>query len=301
MVLSAGGSAPPGLRVEGLRFAHPGGPPVLDGVALALGPGDVCCLLGPNGSGKTTLLRCVLGLLRAGTGTVRVNGLDLAGLGPARIARAMAYVPQAAAAVFPFTAYDVVLMGRSPHLRFMASPGAADHRHARAALARLGIAHLEARRFHELSGGERQLVLIARALAQDAPILVMDEPVAGLDVGNEARILRTIRALAREGHGVLLSSHRPDHAFALGGRVALLKDGRLRGPAPPAALLTAAVLEDLYAAAVEVVRVEAGRAAGQSVCVPLLGDEEDERHGMDARRAAVDLDLAGPDDRGARR
>lgn len=261
----------------------------------------MCCLLGPNGSGKTTLLRCVLGLQRVDAGAVRVNGRDLASLGAAQIAREMAYVPQAAPAVFPFAAYDVVLMGRSPYLRFMASPTAADHRHAREALSRLGIAHISARHYHELSGGERQLVLIARALAQAAPILVMDEPCAGLDVGNQVRILRTIRGLARDGHGVLLSSHLPDHAFAVGGRVALLKGGRLRGPSPPAALLDAAELEALYDTAIEVVRVEAGRAAGRSLCVPLIDDEEDGPHGTLGLRAAVDADLAGPAGPGARR
>ena len=261
------------LRAEGLRFAYAGGPALLEDVSFALGAGDVLCLLGPNGSGKTTLLRCVLGLQRVDAGTIALGGRDLAGLGPAQIAREMAYVPQSAPAVFPFAAFDVVLMGRSPHLRFMASPTALDRQRAREAMIRLDIAHLATRRFHELSGGERQLVLTARALAQGSPLLVMDEPCDGLDVGNQVRVLRTIRDLAAQGYGVLLSSHRPDHAFAVGGQVALLKDGRLRGPGAPEALLDAAALGELYDTAMDVIRVETGPAAGQTLCVPVLRDE----------------------------
>lgn len=254
------------LHAEGLRFAYPGGRPLLDDVSFDLAASEILCLLGPNGTGKTTLLRCLLGLERLHAGRVAVQGRDLAGLGPAETARLMAYVPQETAAVFPFLARDVVLMGRNPHLGFMAGPTETDHRAAQDALARLGIAHLGSRRFHELSGGERQMVLVARALAQGSRVLVMDEPCSGLDLGNQVRILGVIRDLARDGYAVLLTSHLPDHAFQLGGLAALLKDGRMQGPAPADDLLDATLLGALYDTPIAVIQAGDGRR----VCVPAM-------------------------------
>jgi iron complex transport system ATP-binding protein len=254
------------LCAEDIEFAYPGGPPVLRGVGFALAAGQALCVLGPNGTGKTTLLRCVLGLERPRRGRVAIGGRDIARLGAAERARLAAYVPQSAAPAFPFPAFDVVLMGRSAHLGFMAGPTSADRRLAHDALARVGVAHLADRPFHRLSGGERQLVLIARALAQGSRLLVMDEPCAGLDVANQVMILGTIRALAGAGYAVLLSTHDPDHAFALGGLAALLRDGTLRGPAPAADLLDAATLGALYGTPVEVVALTDGRR----LCVPVM-------------------------------
>ncbi len=258
------------LTAETLRFAFPDGRVLLDGVGFSLRPGVPLVLLGPNGTGKTTLLRCLLGLERLSGGRVLVEGRDLAGLGSAEAARAMAYVPQASEATFAFRAFDIVLMGRNPHLGFMAGPGAADRAAAEAAMARLGISALAGRAFNELSGGERQLVLVARALAQGSRVLVMDEPCASLDLGNQMRILGVVRALADAGYGILLTTHHPDHAFLLEGEVGLLQDGRMLGPAAPAALLRAETLEALYGTPIEVMAVDAGRARGQTLCVPVL-------------------------------
>jgi iron complex transport system ATP-binding protein len=258
------------LSAEGLRFAFPGGRLLLDGVGFSLRAGVPLVLLGPNGTGKTTLLRCLLGLERLAAGRVVVAGRELAALGSAEAARAMAYVPQASDATFAFRAFEIVLMGRNPHLGFMAGPGPADRAAAEAAMARLGIGGLAGRAFNELSGGERQLVLVARALAQGSRVLVMDEPCASLDLANQMRILGVVRALAEEGYGILLTTHHPDHAFLLGGEVGLLKDGRLVGPAAPGALLRAETLEALYGTPIDVMSVAAGRARGQTVCVPVL-------------------------------
>ena len=258
------------LEVERLHFAHPGAPPLLEEVSFELRRGSTVCLLGPNGSGKTTLLRCVLGLETLAAGCVRVDGQDIAGMSPARRARHMAYVPQGSAGAFTFTVFDVVLMGRSAHLRFMADPGAADRAAARDALARLQILHLESRLYNQLSGGERQLVLLARALAQQAQWLVMDEPCTGLDLGHQVQVLQAMRSLAADGYGILLSTHLPEHAFALEAEVALLAQRRLRGPAPAGELLTAAELSRLYETPVDLLCLPSGPARGQHVCVPVL-------------------------------
>ena len=260
------------LSAHSLRFAYAGGPLLLDDVSFSLSSGRVLCLLGPNGTGKTTLLRCLFGLERLSAGYVALDGRDLLGLGPAEAARLMAYVPQDTSSVFAFLAFEVVLMGRTPHLRFMASPTREDRRIAREAMTRLGVAHLAERPFLELSGGERQMVLVARALAQGSRVLVMDEPCAGLDLGNQARILRVIRSLAEDGYAVLFTTHLPDHAFAVGGDVGLLKGGRLDGPAAPENLLTSTALGRLYGTPIEVIRVPGGAAGGQYLCVPVHHD-----------------------------
>ena len=258
------------LEVTNLRFAWPNGQTVLEDVSFTATAGVPLALLGPNGTGKTTLLRCLLGLEHAHAGRVTVAGQNLAELPRTEAARLVAYVPQASATAFAFRVADIVLMGRTPHLGFMAGPDAADRRAADAAMTRLGIAHLAARAFDELSGGERQLVLVARALAQGAKLLVLDEPCASLDLARQMQILAVLRDLAAAGYAILLTTHLPDHAFLLGGEAALLKNGRLLGPAPPADLLTAPTLEALYGTPIEVVSLSEGRARGQVLCVPVL-------------------------------
>jgi len=258
------------LQVEGLRFAWPSGRTILDDISFNLRAGVPLALLGPNGTGKTTLLRCLLGLERMQAGRVTVDGQNLSTLSRAAVARLVAYVPQASATAFAFRVADIVLMGRTPHLGFMAGPADRDLRAAAAATTRLGIGHLADRAFDELSGGERQMVLVARALAQGARVLVLDEPCANLDIANQMRIITILRALAAEGYAILLTTHLPDHTFLLGGHAGLLKDGHLLGPAPPAELLTAPMLESLYGTPIEVVAVPDGRARGQVVCVPVM-------------------------------
>jgi iron complex transport system ATP-binding protein len=266
------------LQVQGLRFAHVGAPPLLNGLSFELRGGTTLCLLGPNGCGKTTLLRCILGLEKLAGGRVLIDGVDVGAMGPGWRAKHMAYVPQVSASAFPLTVFDVVLMGRSAHLRFMADPGQRDHAAARDALARLDILHLQARMYPQLSGGERQLVLLARALAQQAQLLVMDEPCTGLDLGHQVQVLRAMRSLAADGYAVLLSTHLPEHAFALQASVALLAQGSLRGPAPAADLLTATELTRLYGTLVDLVHVQAGPARGQRVCVPVLNPADERIH-----------------------
>jgi iron complex transport system ATP-binding protein len=258
------------LAVDALHFSHPGAPALLADIHFTLGAGNVLCLLGPNGSGKTTLLRCVLGLENFQAGRVLIDGQDLAQLSPALRAKHMAYVPQSSEGAFPFTVFDVVLMGRSAHLRFMANPVAADHQAAHAALARVQIEHLAQRQFNQLSGGERQLALLARALAQQARLLVMDEPCTGLDLGHQVQLLQVLRSLASEGYAILLSTHLPEHAFALDAQVALLQRPSLVGPAPAAVILTPETLSKLYGTRVDLLHITSGPASGQRVCVPVI-------------------------------
>jgi len=233
-------------------------------ISLALEASEVLCLLGPNGAGKTTLFRTLLGLLAPLGGRVLVDGTALDTLRPIEIAKRMAYVPQANVTEFSYRVLDVVLMGRTARLKTFATPGAADERVAREKLADLGIADLAEADFTRISGGQRQLALIARALAQEAPILVMDEPTASLDFGNQMMVLARIGTLAAQGFGVVLSTHDPDHALLVASRVAIIADGGLRAVGPPADVVTGETLSAVYRTEVRVEQTPSGRR----VCVP---------------------------------
>jgi iron complex transport system ATP-binding protein len=239
--------------------------------------GEVVCLLGPSGSGKTTLFKTLLGLLPPQAGEVLLDGAPLARLSRRTIARRVAYVPQAQAAHFPFEVMDMVLMGRTAHLAPLATPTCGDRLRAWAALEALGIADLASRAYTRISGGQRQLALIARALAQDAPAIVMDEPTASLDFGNQVTVLRVVKRLAARGLAVLLSTHDPDHSFSIAGRVALLDRGRLIDMGTPSAVLTRDSLRAVYGVEVSIDRL----ANGRTVCSASTTREEVGEHRSD--------------------
>jgi iron complex transport system ATP-binding protein len=225
---------------------------------LVVEPGSVTCLLGPNGIGKTTLFKTLLGLIPPLSGSVKIGGDDLAGLSRETIARRIAYVPQAQIAEFTYTVLDLVVMGLTAHLGPFGAPRPADYATAMAALNKLGIAQLSERDSTRISGGQRQLALIARALAQQAPAIVMDEPTASLDLGNRIRVLDTIRGLARSGLAVVLSTHEPEHAFVVADRVAILaKDRFVTGPVE--AVMNSAELSRLYGTELVVEKTASGR------------------------------------------
>lgn len=252
------------LALKSLAFGYRGHE-IGRGVDLSLRSGEVLALLGANGAGKTTLFKTMLGLLPVQAGAVLLDGRPLSAWSRRERALRIAYVPQAHAAPFPFTVRDVVLMGRAAHLSAFALPGARDRAIADAALENLGIARLADTPATEISGGERQLALIARTLAQEARIIVMDEPTANLDYGNQMRLLAHIRRLAAKGLAIVLSTHNPDHALQAADRVALLKDGRLAALGTPRETLTPAALRDLYGIDVVIGSVPGSDAL---VCAP---------------------------------
>lgn len=261
------------ICVEHLRFRYKNDAPVLEDVSFTLAAGESLCLLGPNGTGKTTLFRCLLSFHRPLGGRICIDDKNAAALSPKERARLIAYVPQASGLTFPYTVREAVLMGRVAHQRLGAAPSRADKRAAEAAMERLDVQRMAEHRFQELSGGERQLVLVARALAQDTCYLVLDEPTASLDYANQIRILQVIKALAKEGYAVLMTSHSPDQAFLAASRVLMLKDGRVFKDGPPETTVTSQSLSQLYGLDVCVTEVAARFAAGprlSSVCIPSM-------------------------------
>ncbi len=233
------------LDVDQIAFGY-GGRLVGQDISFTLEENEVLVLFGPNGAGKTTLFKTLLGLVPLRAGTIRLDGRPIGAWSGRERASRIAYVPQAHAALFPFTVEDLVLMGRAPHVGLFATPGRRDREVAAATLERLGIGHLASRAYTEISGGERQIALIARALAQEPSILVMDEPTASLDYGHQMRVLDRVRELAGEGVSIVLSTHNPDHAFRVADRVALVFQSRIAALGPPETVLTADALKQLY-------------------------------------------------------
>ncbi len=261
------------LEVTGLQFSWGAGGRRIGDIDLTLAEGEVLCLLGPNGAGKTTLLRCLIGGLRPSAGRILLGGREVASLSPRELARRMAYVPQATQPAFGHLVREMVVMGRSAHLRRFDTPGRADHERAEAALERVGLAHLAHRSFAEVSGGERQLCLLARALAQEARLLVLDEPAASLDFGNQLRLLEIVAGLRQDGLGILICTHHPDHALQVGTRFLALQDGAIHAAGPAADLARPGYLTSLYGRGVRVIR----DADGALACAPILTHPEPEK------------------------
>jgi len=219
------------LRQVGFRYAQPGW--VFRDVSFGVPPGSATAVLGPNGRGKTTLIRCAAGLLPAQEGTVLADG-------------PVGFVPQAHGGAFAYRALDMVLMGRVRQVHVFGTPTRSDRVAALDAMERVGVAHLRDRQFPTLSGGEQQLVLIARAIAAECPILALDEPAAGLDLHNQARVLTLLRKLVADGMAVLLTTHHPDHALYLADSVVLMMGADEVRTGATDDLLTDDTLTDLY-------------------------------------------------------
>lgn len=245
------------LTIENLSFSY-GKRPVLRQLSFTAQAGELLAILGPNGVGKTTLFKCVMGQERRYGGRILADGADLSALSPRDRAHRVAAIPQAHPLSFRYSAFDMVLMGTSHSLSPFAVPGERERGLARYAMERVNIAHLAERPFDHLSGGEQQLVFIARALAQQARILLMDEPTASLDYGNRLLVLQVARDLAREGYTVLLSTHDPQHALWFADRALALKEGRMLALGAPREVLTATLLEALYGRRIELVETEQG-------------------------------------------
>ncbi len=254
------------LAVESLAFGFPGRT-VGREVSFALEAGEVMCVLGPNGGGKTTLFRTVLGLLPKHDGVIRLHDQEIERLSRNQIARRIGYVPQGHIGYFAFTVREFVLMGRTAHLGMFSTPGKHDRQVAEAALESLDIAHLADKPVTEISSGERQLALVARALAQEPKLLVLDEPTASLDFGNQVRVLQRISALAGSGISILFSSHDPDHAFLCARRALLLAQGRVLEIGPPRQVIRPDTLQRMYGVSVKVIDL----GGGGHTCLPAIG------------------------------
>ncbi len=248
--------------------------PVLDRVSFVAEDGKFLSVLGANGVGKSTLFRCILGLLRGYRGTIRVEGQDVRHLSAREMAKRVAYIPQSHHPSFNYTVFDMVLMGTTGQVSAVSMPGRKQAERAEQAIERLGIASLHDRGFHQISGGERQLTMIARALAQNARVLILDEPTANLDFGNQIKVLTQIRSLAEEGYTVVQATHNPDQTFLFSDRVLALKDGRVLADGTPADIVSSELMQTLYGVEIEVQRLYDDAVR---VCIPKAAIQRSER------------------------
>ena len=251
------------LETHGLRFGYDPNHPVLNGVALSYESPGVLCVLGTNGTGKSTLLRNLIGELSPLSGTVELNGKPISSYRAPELARHFAYLAQMHAPTFSYPVIDVVTMGRTSRIGYLASPGTSDVDFALEQLSYLGIDHLANRPYTGISGGERQLVMIAAALAQEPEALLLDEPTSHLDFGNQYRFVELVGRLRDRGIGVLMTTHYPDHALMLDCPCAVLSQGRLLCTGLARDVINDQVMSELYGIPVTVAQV-----GDRQTCIP---------------------------------
>ena len=259
--------AAPIIEIKDLSFSY-GEAPILKHVNFSSFEGEMVALIGPNGAGKSTLFKCILKFLKDYEGDIYLDGENMRDMSRPQIARKIAYIPQTTVPVFNYTVLDIVLMGLTGSLRLLESPKEKHIEKAEKVLADLGITHLRDRGFGRISGGERQLVLLARAIIQDAKILVMDEPTANLDYGNQFRVMERIRGLVEEGYTVIISTHNPEHALLFAEKAFVLQEGEVRASGPSKEIITEELMQQLYDVEVRLIDTEF-RGEKAKVCIPI--------------------------------
>ena len=260
------------IEVKNLRFRY-GARPVIGDVSFTAEKGELLAVLGPNGVGKSTLFRCLLGFLKPVGGEILVDGKELGAYSRRELAKKIAYIPQSHSPAFDHTVLDSVLMGMTAQLGVFEQPGQAQREKAMQMLRALGMEKLFDRGCMKISGGERQLMLLARALVQDASMLIMDEPTANLDYGNSCRVMERVKKLGQTGYTIIFSTHDPNQAFSYATKVLALKDGGVMAVGAPEAVLTEDVLSRLYG--IPVARCEMETAFGRkTICMPVPGGME---------------------------
>ena len=261
------------LEVKDLSFSY-GDNKVLDNVSFSSSGGEAIAVLGPNGVGKSTFFKCILGFLPIGKGKIEIEGKDVSIMKGKELSKYIAYIPQSSNPVFNHTVLDSVAMGMNNQIGLFYAPGEKEREKAAAALDRLGILKLKDRGCLNISGGERQLMLIARAMVQDARIIVMDEPTSSLDYGNSYRVMETIMSLSKDGYTILFSTHDPDAAMRYSDRVIAFYKGEIIRDGKPSTVLNTDVLSTLYSINVAIRNVRV-REKEYSVCIPTGHDTTD--------------------------
>jgi iron complex transport system ATP-binding protein len=253
------------LDVKNAEFSYNGKKSIFRNVNISIERGDVLCILGPNGTGKSTLVKCINSLLKLKVGEILLKNKNIYSIGKTELAKTIGYIPQSNGSTFAYSVLDVVLMGRAPHLSLTSVPGKNDYKIAEESLESLGILFLRDKAYTKISGGERQLVLMARALAQQPEILLLDEPTSHLDFGNQIRTLKVIKELSKKGLSVIMTSHFPDHAFLSSNKVAIMNQGTIMEMGKPEYVVTEENMKEAYGIDVKILDIDDHR----KVCIPM--------------------------------
>lgn len=243
------------IQIKDLCFSY-GKAEILKHIDFQADEGQLIAVLGPNGAGKSTLFRCVLGFLKNYTGKILLDDADISALSKTQLAKKIAYIPQSSVPVFNYAVKDIVLMGTTGSLKLLESPKEAQIKMVREALESLGISYLYNRGFGRISGGERQLVLIARALVQNAKIIIMDEPTANLDYGNQYRVMVKIKELTQQGYTILMATHNPEHALLFADQSFVLQHGEVVTAGDSKSVMDEALMEKLYGVKVKILSTD---------------------------------------------
>lgn len=258
------------LEVCDIDCGYEKGKPIQRYMNFSVESGEVCCVLGPNGCGKSTVFKSILGLLPLLRGKVTVDGDDISSWSPKRLADTMAYVSQSHTPPFPYQVKDVVLLGRINKVGSMGQPTANDYHIVENAMLDMGVFHLRDKVYTDISGGELQLVMIARALAQQPQILVLDEPTAALDYGNVVRVIEKVRSLAEKGYAVIMTTHSPDHAFMCESSVVLLQKDNPMKFGRAVDVITEKNMKQAYGVNVKIVEFVNTKGKIMRMCAPVL-------------------------------
>lgn len=252
-------------EIQDLHFSYrPNSPEVLRGVNLSIRQGEILTVLGRNGAGKSTLFSCMLGIQKPRQGTIRIQGRDIQSMTEREIAAVAGFVPQSHNPAFSYTVEEFVLMGCAARIGLFSTPGEEERQRARQALEKMDITHLAQRPYTELSGGERQQAVIARAIVGQPQIILFDEPTSHLDFANQGKVLRIVKRLSQEGFAVAITTHDPNHALLLGGNTAILGSNGQITWGPTETIVTQENLEKVYGADIY---LQPWPQLGRSVCV----------------------------------
>lgn len=261
------------LELVGISCGY-GGKKVLDGINMEVASGDICCILGPNGVGKTTLFKTILKLIKPLGGQVMIDGDDISKWSEKRMAEKIAYVAQSHIPPFPYIVKDIIMLGRISSVGYFGQPSRYDYEVVEQVMDDMGISHLRERVYTDVSGGERQMVMIARALAQEPEMLVLDEPTSSLDYGNMLKVINRIRNLRSKGYGVIMTTHNPDHAFMCEAKTMLLQSGSRAVFGRASEVVTEKNLKEAYGADVKVIEYTDANGRFMKLCAPVFSDKQ---------------------------